>query len=410
MMRALPTRPLYPGEYALALALAAVLPLLEAPKNLVWVAWVALWLFNSVKHGNLREARGTDALFVATIAAPVLACAFAAPWSAHWPEVPDVVRYASIGWVLSRTQLTGPQAGTLLAVLLASAVVAGAQGWWVWQVSHQHKYLELHSVGHVNHSALYLATVATGAFMAYLAAPGGGRIKAACGAGFCVLGGLVFASESRGAAAMMLLITAVLLVVYYRAHGRRLWPALTALVLLTAGALAASHELVDKIQRHIRADNITAWRVELAATATEAFRAHPLTGIGPGNFRSLTAVDVERWVDARGGVYAPERYHFSSHAHTLYFNTLAERGLVGLAALAALLAVWGGALVQRRPAPGRDTDWLLWSASAASFGLVLIGGWANTSLHSENALLAMIGFGLLLGSVPPPLQPDMTNA
>ena len=41
----------YPVETALLVGLCLVLPILEAPKNLLWLAYVAAWIVNRAQAG-----------------------------------------------------------------------------------------------------------------------------------------------------------------------------------------------------------------------------------------------------------------------------------------------------------------------------------------------------------------------
>jgi hypothetical protein len=73
-------------------------------------------------------------------------------------------------------------------------------------------------------------------------------------------------------------------------------------------------------------------RTLLWRAAVTLFRRHPLLGVGPDNFRRLYG-DVLSSRD-EGTVYSDARIH----ANSLYFETLADTGIAGCVALAALLA------------------------------------------------------------------------
>jgi hypothetical protein len=79
----------------------------------------------------------------------------------------------------------------------------------------------------------------------------------------------------------------------------------------------------------------TLWRGALAA-----WRAHPLLGIGPDNFRHLS-----------GQFLARDHTDERMHANSLYFETLADLGTVGVLAFLALIAALGAAARRAVVAP-----------------------------------------------------------
>ena len=108
---------------------------------------------------------------------------------------------------------------------------------------------------------------------------------------------------------------------------------------------------------------------------------------------------LQAWLAAQGRVYAPEAYSPSPHAHSLYVNTLVERGALGLGALLALLAAWAWALARKRPdfaAAGAALT--LWCASFSGLVVTAGIGLVNTTLHHEHAMLALLSLTLWLGS------------
>jgi O-antigen ligase len=123
-----------------------------------------------------------------------------------------------------------------------------------------------------------------------------------------------------------------------------------------------------------------------------------LTGVGPGNFGQVSSERVGNWLNSRGEPFVTDRYFHSNHAHSLYFNTLAERGLLGGMALLLLAAVW---LRRLMFLPGLTTmrsqrSRLIWGCGMAGFVGIFCAGLFNTTLHHENGLLAMFALGLLL--------------
>jgi len=112
--------------------------------------------------------------------------------------------------------------------------------------------------------------------------------------------------------------------------------------------------------------------------AWRMFEAKPYTGVGAGNYEQAYGLyALPRWSDPLG------------HAHNYYLNTLAETGLLGLGAYAALgMAAW----VSLRRAWTRHHD-------RRSRGLILaaVGALAYLTVHSVVDNLYVHGMQVLVG-------------
>lgn len=403
--------PLASGEVACLVGLLFFLPLLEAPKNLLWLSFVLLWLgraaFTQAGFGGPWQSR-RDLPFALLLAAASLACLLAPPFPQNWAEVGDVLRYALFGWLLARSRISDKQLRIILIALLAGTLVAAVEGWWYWKISGEKTLFELHSVGHTNHTAIYLTMVALGTLGTLLVLwpklANGWRIALLLA--WLGMTWLIAAGESRGAL-LAYVPGAVVLLWVLVPRQRRIWLLATGGLTLAA-MLASSPYLVDKTLSQLQdpsAGTKSSYRVELARTGIEVLRQHPLSGIGPGNFHLADAGQVTNWLATRNETYHPERYFHSSHAHSLYFNTLAERGLLGGTALLFLALVWLRRLMHRPNRPSHDTPDslrtpLVWAVGMSGFVVVFVAGLFNTSLHHEHGVLAMFALGLLLAETP----------
>lgn len=144
-------------------------------------------------------------------------------------------------------------------------------------------------------------------------------------------------------------------------------------VLLVAGlASGAPSKLADRWQEFKSAGGAgdSTARFEVASgngryqywgSAIDAFESEPLTGIGAGSY--------EYWWLREGTLSTPIR-----DAHSLYFETLGELGLVGLALVLALLAlviVRGSRAARAAPSPARE---LLAGAIGAAIAFAITAG------------------------------------
>lgn len=405
-------RSLSQPEFVLLCLFAIALPLVEAPKNVFWALFLLVWLASSIRQNNFGQLVGAwDLVFAGLIVAPVISIA-ATAYTPQWKEVGDICGYVSLAWILARSRLEMRQLYILLTCLVGASFVGVLHGYWVLVTDAKRIWLQLNSVGHVNHSALY------GAGVAVMAAALAAVICRVCSMRWKVLSlfsavsmlGVMIAFASRGALVAYLF---GLLLVLLTLSGLRLRHLLAlgglALVLavgvqwLTQELTGAKNNqtLIQKTIDGVASGKISSYRIEAFNTAFEMLRAYPLTGTGAANFSAVSPEQLQGWVEARGEVFERNDYLFSSHAHGLYANTLGERGLLGIVALGALLIGWSVALWHRRPKLEASTlARLSWGAGVAGWSVVFIGGLFNTTLHHEHGMLGMVCLGLLLSGAP----------
>jgi O-antigen ligase len=392
-----------PIELSLLLLFVFFLPLREAPKNILWAAYIATWIVNRVRERNFGGRwDGWDTLCALWISAGYLSAIFAGIHRGDGNEmlaVNDLVKYVSLFWCLRRAGYTREEGITLLVALVASCVIAEIEALWNWRVVHKRNALELFSVGQVNHSAIYMTIclgVAAGLALCYwrMLAP---RWRALLvGAGLLMLAGLLL-TGSRAATASALLLLVLLAAICGRVAGlgRAVWAGV--LLTIAAGLLIGGTSALQRQIETTERDNMLTQRDLIWNRGLVAWRAHPWFGVGPDNYSQITVRDVRDQLAAEGKPYVPSEYANAPHAHNLYINQLVERGIAGLAALLAVLIAWGVALWRHRPRPGAPTAELaLWCASLSGWLVTVLIGMVNTTLHHEHALLALMTLGLWL--------------
>ena len=153
-------------------AFAFVLPQFEAPKNLLWVAYVLLWAAN---RWRVRDFGGPwdswDSLIAVWVASAYASAIFAGLHRAEWMSAFDVVRYGSVLWMMRRSGYSEVTLRYLLACVILGTLAALLRGYYqilfVPRADGQPRFLGLNSVGHVNHSAIYVA-ISFGAALAWV--------------------------------------------------------------------------------------------------------------------------------------------------------------------------------------------------------------------------------------------------
>jgi O-antigen ligase len=369
-------------EIGLLVALCLVLPLYEAPKNIFCLLYLVTWTFNRLRA---RDAGGPwdtwDTLIAAWIASGFAVAPFAALHGNEWHGAADLLRYGSVLWMAKRTRFSERETNAVLGALVASALIGLAQA-LARLYAGAAPTLQLNSVGHVNHTAIYLA-IMLGLCASWLFA---GKNRLVAGIASAAVLYALFVTASRGAIAAGLVMLLVLGAAWWR---RERWPlgiaAAAVAIALLAGILGGA-EVVKKQQANMEAGVVLSYRDKVWALALETWRAHPWFGVGPDNFEKVARAQVD---DPNRSLYP--------HPHNLYIGALVERGVVGAAPLAAVLVAWPLWLVRRRPRrEASEQEWLLWSAAGGAWMVTALVGVVNTTLNQEHGMLAALLLGLWL--------------
>lgn len=397
-------------ELGLLLALLVFLPLEEAPKNILWVLYVATWFLLRVPSRSWGGPWDLwDTLLLLWIGSGFLSISFAGLPGASWSAPIDLVRYAVLGDLVRRAGYRPRELVALLVAVVFGVLPAIAYGYWELLVTHKRIFLELHSVGQVNHSAIYLAIVLCTALSLFPVVSQSARPKLAVSAlalSTIIIGFSLLITSSRAAIGAAVVVAPLLLMLQpgiARRSRIRLIAILVAASCLaaagyivvnqlsagkaTGGGIAKKFEVDEKIGEPL------SFRNRLWATAVAAAREHPLFGIGEGNFKSADLEHVCAWnaLHHPGQPCPKQDYYFSTHAHSVYFTVLAEQGLYGLVALLALLAYGFASLIaSRREAEVDPQRAALWGGAFSGLSIASVSGVLNTSVHHENAILLLV--------------------
>ncbi len=390
-----------PIEVAFLLALCLFLPLLEAPKNLAWLGFAGVWFVNRIRNRNFGGCWDKwDTLIAIWIGSALLSAAFAGLHRSEWGGSLDLVRYASVLWLVKRGRYSARvltwALGTLVISTLVGLLVGHAR---LWGGLGKSGTLQLHSVGHVNHTAIYLA-IMLGMFASWIFARWQAwnvavRIAALCV--FVVMLGSLVMTSSRAAVVAGLFLVPLLGAAWWRRWRAPLFASLVITGLLIAGLVGFGADVVRKQLHNAATDNVLAYRDGVWRMGYEAWRRYPVFGVGMDNFSLITHDVVKQWRLDAGKTYDPARYIRFPHGHSLYVNTLAERGAFGLAALGFVLIAWFTLLVRNLPRSGdEELDSILWGGAASAWVVTVVVGVVNTTLHHEHGILAVLLLGLWL--------------
>ncbi len=415
-------------EFRLIVILAFVVPVVEMPKNLFCALVGLVWLFNRLKTRNFGGPwRTWDSIFLGLVSLPVIVAIMAPIHHNEWRGIRDILRFVGVGWVLSRSDFSLTQLKIILLSGMVGALFALGLG-GVEMALGASKQLELHSVGHVNHSAVYLV-MAFGVAIAFMLVSfltpreaTGAAIKLRAWRWFflfCV--GAFAAGLLIGASRIAVLAALVLGVIICMSAAWRSKLPIGLLALATvvaAGAMWVSPPwMLQKHNRNVEHNNMLANRDFLWSRAMTAFREYPAFGIGTGNFSQIHTPIFKQWRANQGRKYEPTADFGSDHAHSIYFNTLAERGAVGLSVVLALFLAWFISVARYMPrwqleAKTGESEpaalvWIIWVGAVSGLTATAFVGLFNTTLQTENGVFCMILLGVWLSARRLKLQPSI---
>jgi hypothetical protein len=147
-------------EFFLLSLMIVSLPSIEAPKNIFLVFYVLIAFFRQLKMKKFHDLKLWDSIFLTFILSNLICTLLAGiPGNDEWKGFRVSLTILSVGWLLSKSNYSLKQSRNLYLLLIASTLPPLLFGFWQLLISHSKDQLELHSVGHVNHSAIYLLII-----------------------------------------------------------------------------------------------------------------------------------------------------------------------------------------------------------------------------------------------------------
>jgi O-antigen ligase len=385
------------------------LPSVEGPKNIFLVGYLFTRLISEV----IQYRKGIwlwkiwDSIFVMIVFTALLSTLFAGfSGLEEWKGYKVLLTAILTGWFLSRSYYTSNQYQLLFKLIILSTLLPLIWGLYEYLVIHSRKTLEIHSVGHVNHSAIYLVMI-FGASLAWCVSQfNAKKEKVALNwqTILLILLSLLFfisliIGESRGAFGIAIILGVMLVFLLAKNKEIKILGVLciVSILLLT---LILNTSIVQKHNRNLGNHNVLAFRDRAWNVSFEAARFYPILGIGMSNWHFITLDQLKKSVEKRGEIFDPENYHFGGHAHNLYLSALVERGTIGLIVTLIFMMAWIRQLIKtfHWAKKSKDTSYL-WggslSAWVATFGI----GFVNTTFHHEHAILACLFLGIYLSYV-----------
>jgi O-antigen ligase len=376
------------------------LPSLEAPKNVFLAGFVLIALWNQFQMKKNQAWGAWDSVFFFYISAAFLSAIFAgfAPGD-EWRGFRGMLLTTSFGWLITRINFKKIEVSWLFGLAIFAVIPPLVWGMIELKLLHSKTDLQLHSVGHVNHSAIYLA-MTFGAMLSYILSAWKSydliKRTALILLNLFMFYGLMV-GQSRGALGIALLLTGLLILFMPNTKKIKLF----SIVFLSLIIIFMFIFKANVIEKHIsdqKANNVLAFRDVIWNTSVEAARFYPLFGIGNGNWHRINLDEIKTSVESRGLSFNKENYVAGvAHSHSLFLTALVERGFVGFLALITLMLFWLIGMKEKFKQISKSTqNAYLWGGALSAWVITFGVGFVNSTFHHEHALLALLLLGLCI--------------
>ena len=372
-----------------------MLPSIEALKNLFAVLFVVSWVFIARRDkdwgGNWRVI---DTVFLLWILADIIVginaiVVHGQPASGS----KDIIKFMLVGWAISRAGFTIRQMIYLCVIAIIFTVLPLG---YSYLDCDDGACVELNSVGHVNHTAIYLLItyVLSLSLLVFNFKNIGNLLRTIFIVTTIILAYVVIDTHSRAASGLLAVIT--LMAMVYSIYYYRNWCSLIiSVLLLSLASVILVYNPPSVINKFMNGSSLVGEspRQKIRNFAYYVFKIDPVLGTGIGNFPNFSHNDITELVIKDKGVYDKSKFMPFAHPHNVYYVYLTGGGIL----LFSIFAWFWLQIVNiiYRVNIKSNEKWIVFS-SMSTVAIVLGVGWVNTTLAHEHALIAMFVLGMLI--------------
>jgi len=378
----------------------AFLPSLEAPKNIFLAGYLITALY---RQSQLQPSKWGiwDWIFLSLIASSFLSAIFPFVVGGYeWKGFRGMLLWVIFGWTLFRADYNESEKKYLFIFAILMTLPPLLCGLAQLLILFTKDSLQLHSVGHVNHSAIYLCMIA-GASLSLLIS----QLQAIqrkyifiTSLLFILLLSSVIIGQSRGAfGVIFLLVFALFLLSKLSIKIKTIWLGLLA-IFLTIIVFIAPIAVIEKQINYQNNHDVLSQRDKVWRASFEVARLNPIFGIGGGNWKQINIDQIKSSVESRGKTFNAEDFALQwGHPHNIYLSNLVDRGILGFITFLSFMFIWLITLIKSYKKFNLDSKAMLFIMGSFSAWMSIFGiGFVNTTFHHENALLALFFLGLHL--------------
>jgi O-antigen ligase len=371
------------------------LPSLEAPKNIFLAGYLIVALYRQSQTSSSKWSVW-DWIFLSLICSSFLSTLF--PFmsgGSEWKGFRGMLIWITFGWTLFRADYNFDEKKYLFILSIIMTIPPLLWGLTESLILHTKDALQLHSVGHVNHSAIYLCMIA-GASLALLLSQFLIAKKLHIFINtliFILILNSVIITQSRGAFGIVFLLAITLILLSKFPIKMKAIPFALLTIFLVSITYIKPVSIIEKQIDRQKNHNILANRDKVWGLAIEVARLSPILGIGGGNWNQIRSS-----IESRGETFEPEKFNMQyPHPHNIYLSYLVDRGILGLITFLNFMLIWLITLINSYKKFNQDPKAMLFIMGSFSAWTTIFGiGLVNTTFHHENALLALFFLGLHL--------------
>ena len=378
----------------------AFLPSLEAPKNIFLGSYLIIALY---RQSQLPSSKWGiwDWLFLSLIASSLLSALF--PFVAggsEWKGFRGMLLWVTFGWALFRADYNFEEKKYLFIFAILMTIPPLLWGLTQLLILFTKDSLQLHSVGHSNHSAIYLCVMAGAGLSLLISQLQSAQKKYVFITSFLFIFLLssVIISQSRGAFGIIfLLVFALLLLSKLITNTKTITLTLLTIFLVTIVFITPTPVIQKQITNQNNHD-ILSQRDKVWRASFEMARLNPVLGIGGGNWKQIKIDQIKSSVESRGETFKESDFALQwDHPHNIYLSNLVDRGILGFITFLSFMTIWLITLIKSYKKFNQDLKAMLLIMGSFSAWTTIFGiGFVNTTFHHENALLALFFLGLHL--------------
>ncbi len=372
-----------------------MLPSFEAPKNLFAVLFITSWVFIARRDKDWGgKWRIIDTIFLLWILADIIAGINAiVVHSQPASGSKDIIKFVLVGWVISRSGFTIRQMINLCVIAIIFSIISLA---YSYLNCNGCVYVELNSVGHVNHTAIFLliAYVISFSILVFNFKNIGNMLRTVLTFTSIVLFYVIVDTHSRAASGLLGIFT--LMAMFYSISLYRNWySVIISVLLISLASTILIYNPPSVLNKFIDGSSLAGEspRQRIRNFSYYVFKIDPILGTGIGNFPNFTHDDIRPLVIKEGGAYDRNKFMPFKHPHNLYYVYLTGGGIL-------LFSVFTWFWLQvvniiYRVNIKSNEKWIVFSSSSVVV-IVLGAGWVNTTLAHEHALITMFVLGLII--------------